>query len=98
MCEKYATDEIWISQKTHKNKLGEGIGILAGAFVPFASNKQHQEKSLKTTNKDKTNVKMKIETLNQQEYSRKVMVSQDATDKNAEINQKLTDKLKEHAL
>ena len=41
---------------------------------------------------------MKIQTLNQQDYSRKVMVSQDATDKNAEINQKLTDKLKEHAL
>ena len=53
---------------------------------------------LKTTKEEENSIEIKIEMFNQHNYSGKVRVSSATIDKEAEINQKLTDKLKEYEL
>ena len=96
--EKCTTDDIWTSQENTKMKHVKIIGMLVGACMPFASNKWHQEELLKPLNEDENNIEIKTEAVNQQEYSGKSMFAHSKIDKDTEINQKSTDKLKEHEL
>ena len=60
------------------------MGTLVGVCVPFALNNWCREELLKKINEDENNMKIKIETVHQQEHSVKAMVDYATIDEDPE--------------